>query len=1712
MLRLGFWRSLLTLSDGFQLLHAVWLVERFLRNLLHRKCNFDIVFFEDHEGLCAPSHAGEDDRPKYLLARAVILRHLQAFTTDASCPFNVIVFPSLQTPSFKACLSQKGYIFIMMNDGAADDCRCSLHHRDKSALRLNIGAVIGHGCSVALINGIEWRDTKAITDVIEGSARMINFTQPASQATERREKIHFMDLFDHDKCHILLKHHEVSEEPISERHYLAAATAGILLGMDGISRGHVAAFLAHTAMQDQFRLAARPYAAAEAESEDSQAFLHRFADVSRGIMHSSSWQEFLSKAQPKVDIGDLIDGRLFRTVLRDQNLIHQLSQESRKTFCDLMSLVSQLAGQQEIPTNVWDKSVSHQNSAQSSQPHRKLLPFTDKVFDKHLETIKLDVDEEATQRYTVDNSRIFREVTHWHNSKRPLNRKAIIVAKDRSAFYARRRDQRFMAEMMAYAASLTNAVGKVLEPETIVIQDTKPSDKHSSQDSKQHKQPNKPAGGKGKQKNKKQEMLDKIAADKERKEVENNSKVLAAWHSVCRDIEKAQQPAVCHAKALQYLNSLPTSKYDVIRTEVELYALSCLLQLWKLSVTANPKSPNYGLAARIWDSVARLKNIPGITTTMASKIRQTIDALELPFSFGNGDSPDRKLPFEFALGPAKTASLSIPLPSKEFQLMHCGPYFDRKMDSAPDDRVPFLPDGWQRKVLDVIDSEKSLFVVAPTSAGKTFISFYAMKKVLEDSNEGVLVYVAPTKALVNQIAAEIQARFSKFYKHAGKSVWGIHTRDYRVNNATGCQVLVTVPHILQTMLLAPANANSWSCRIKRIVFDEVHCIGQADDGIVWEQLLLLAPCPIIALSATVGNPQEFYNWLASAQKASGIDLVMVHHPHRYSELRKFIYVPPKEFKFAQLPVAPIVARIGLDKDENFRFVHPASSLLNRSRGIPDDFSLEARDCYTLWKSMKSHESETHKVPASLNPEVALPEVITQADIIKWTHSLKQLLKDWMDDDASPFAGVINELGHEVYDLEAQGDTHLDLENLTESVMPLLYHLQEQSALPAILFNYDRTNCEAICQHILSQLKKAEEEWKETSPVWAKKMAGWEAWKKNRKGASKKGPTKKSSNAQEDGMGKADLEREAASMEADSWESFDPNAPIDGFHFTDRTKLMQSQLEEYADELRWRGVPDSLIEALSRGVGVHHAGMNRKYRHVVELLFRRGYLRVIVATGTLALGINMPCKTVVFCGDSIFLTALNFRQAAGRAGRRGFDVLGNVVFHGIPVSKVRQLLSSRLPDLTGHFPITTTLVLRLSTLLSESKYSAFATRSVDALLSQPRLYLGGEENRMTVLHHLRFSIEYLRRQFLLDQSGQPLNFAGCVSHLYYTENSNFAFHALLKEGYFHHLCAGIRRNPQSTERITRTLMLVLAHIFGRVFCRQVDQEFIEEVIKNSPSSVFLPPLPDDAAAILQGHNKETLDIFSNYVRTFAEQHIAEDDCTLPLSGLKFGGADDNGAVVPQVRSHFVALSGHGDEFSSISELCNTVRTGIFLEEAVIPHVPLDPELPLNAYLLDFFKHGDITALVEANKIKKGEVWFVLNDFSMVLATIITSLTNLVAQGAEGDEDGLGAVGDGDAREEQLEDGLCEAEAPKEPEKVLPVQVKKAKKQVVAESWDDGSEDEDTDGGEKDAADGSPDWDAKTPGWEDGGEGSLLDVLEAFKKLAEEFNEKFKATWS
>jgi hypothetical protein len=520
-----------------------------------------------------------------------------------------------------------------------------------------------------------------------------------------------------------------------------------------------------------------------------------------------------------------------------------------------------------------------------------------------------------------------------------------------------------------------------------------------------------------------------------------------------------------------------------------------------------------------------------------------------------------------------------------------------------------------------------------------------------------------------------------------------------------------------------------------------------------------------------------------------------------------------------------------------------------------------------------------------------------------------------------------------------------------------------------------------------------------------------------------------------------------------------------------------------------------------------------------MLFRKGFLTVVIATGTLALGINMPCKTVVFMGDSVFLTALSYQQAAGRAGRRGFDVLGNVVFAGIHPERVYEIMSLRLPDLQGQFPLSTTLILRLMGLLHHTDGSQYAVDAVSSLLSQTRVYLGGAQHQMAIKHHVRFSIEYLRRQDLLSRDGKPLEFAGLVGRLYFTENAVFAFHYLLKEGYLSDLCRPIKKAPS---QVMLNLILVLCHLFCRLpVWNHEDHGFIEQVVRPSTSVVILPPLPSEAETLLKQHNQDTLSIFKSYVETYVHQHLRDvPDNTLPFTKRRVGGQGTHssqlssslGCLPPtRLRSPFSALSGFTDDFGSIQELCTTAHSEVFLEASSLPFIPIYPHdtggVPWNSYIYDFFKHGSLDALVDANQIKRGDVWFHLKDFSLILATITASLSNFV-NGVAGQfdmldvEDGGGQPGGSENSDDESEKPVLATPAQaKQPLSTKSVP-KKAQKSTVAESWEDEASSTSEDGSSPE------DEDDKTPdvGSYEDKESDLKLVLAAFELLQKEFDVK------
>ncbi|GJC89533.1 putative helicase C694.02 [Colletotrichum liriopes] len=1654
--------------------YHVHAVEVFLSKLQDRGCNFHIIWFDSHRDLAVPPDALAKNAHKYLLTRAVLvehLRHLQPASdtnpvnSDLDAPMS-FVFPSIASAEFRQYTSQYYLHFVMLSHGRFSESRSNLETQFLIIMHL----LAQHGYSLAFINDVEFRSSKK--------------GQRQGRVNDAREEVAIV------------------------------ACASILSAKPTVvNEQRVAAFLAHIALLKHTRLSERSCASRSQQVEPSgyDEFLEDFSNIAATLVEQRATSE---PGHTNWQVCDLVDGRLYHQVL-DNIESFRLAIDIRsytQAIRDLAGVDVQRYLQHSLIPSGSDSAL--RVAATRAAMPGSVLSFSHPVLDKYLAEINLETSSSPPSS-TGLGSKIFQELTHWHNSKKHIDPKH--ASRRHLGYYARKKNQRYMADTIAYSASLTNASGKNINPESIVAKQEQAPVKTKTALTMQ-KRNKKQAGKSGKVK-----ALEEAQKLKAEKTDTRSTAIVKNWDEKCRNFER-EQSIKHYSKVVGYLANLSETDKQAIGGEVHLYVCKVLsLEL----ICRTPSKPfsdaELSILAMVWSQVMDMRTLP-LTTRTREQLKHLVTALKVPHSVLSdiSSSLNRPLPFVSAYD-ISTSHVKVQTSGREFQLSHCGPYLERSFDSASDSRVPFSPDAWQRKVLDAIDAGKSLFVVAPTSAGKTFISFYAMKKILQANDDDVLVYVAPTKALVNQIAAEVQARFSKSYHHEGRSVWAIHTRDYRVNNPIGCQVLVTVPHVLQIMLMAPSNAqnpNSWARRVKRIIFDEVHCIGQAEDGIIWEQLLLLAPCPIIALSATVGNPLEFKQWLAGTQKAKGFDLEMIVHSTRYSDLRKFLYQPPIQQEFKGLDPVERLPIPGLDAETG-------------------------------------DKTETHKVEDDLNPELALPKLIKKSDISRWESALKKQLWQWMKSPKSPILSVYDELKTQTRSRNI-GDIPFDSTGsakaagvISSDTLSLLVDLRSRGALPAILFNYDRVGCEKILFKLLQLLLDAEQKYRDNNPKWAKRMAAYIKWKEaqDTKAAKKGANASKISGttnsrevvhaAKDSGaaMTHADIARDDANREISPWESFDPEAPLPQFSFADTAKITHEELEERICSLSDQGLNPTFIHALRRGLAVHHAGMNRQYRQVVEMLFRKGYLTAVTATGTLALGLNMPCKTVVFAGDSVFLTALNYRQASGRAGRRGFDLLGNVVFHGIPKHRAMEIISSRLPDLRGQFPISVTLILRLFGLLHGTKDSEYAVKAVESLLMQTRLFLGGPASQMTVKHHVRFSIEYLRRQHLLSPNGVPLNFSGLISHLYFTENAVFALHSLLMKGYLHKLCKNINRAGKQ-RTVLLTLMTVLCHLFCRIPCTKYrNQEWLEKVVHRSPSIVLLPALPPKAAHILKDHNEETLEIFRTYVQTFVDQHLSHTpDDELPFTKRRVGPTQSefvdtaaaNISFLPPtvIRSPFSALSGFTDNFDTIHELCETVRAGVFLDESAIPYIPVYPHetnnVPWNAYIYDFFKHGDLEALVRDNGIKRGDVWFRLKDFSLILATIVTSLENFLGSNEVDDADMVDVQDVGDIlEEERFDDDFVpqSSGAPRLTPETSGLESRATSRkgrQRLADSWEDESDSDE-------ATEESPDQEYYPSSTDEGSvpfsaswvgdDGkSLVKVYKAFKLLQQGFDEKFRKVWA
>ncbi|GAB4533353.1 MAG: DEAD/DEAH box helicase [Pleurocapsa sp.] len=170
---------------------------------------------------------------------------------------------------------------------------------------------------------------------------------------------------------------------------------------------------------------------------------------------------------------------------------------------------------------------------------------------------------------------------------------------------------------------------------------------------------------------------------------------------------------------------------------------------------------------------------------------------------------------------------------------------------------PFELDDFQKQAIAALDAGKSVVVCAPTGSGKTLVGEYAIYRALAQGKR--VFYTTPLKALSNQKFRDFQMQFSG----GNSQTIGLLTGDIIIN--PDAPIVVMTTEIFRNMLYeTPIGQLGTSLEdVAAVVLDECHYLSNRFRGTVWEESIIYCPPQIqlVALSATVGNPQELTDWI-----------------------------------------------------------------------------------------------------------------------------------------------------------------------------------------------------------------------------------------------------------------------------------------------------------------------------------------------------------------------------------------------------------------------------------------------------------------------------------------------------------------------------------------------------------------------------------------------------------------------------------------------------------------------------------------------------------------------------------------------------------------------------------------------------------------------------------------------------------------------------------
>lgn len=601
----------------------------------------------------------------------------------------------------------------------------------------------------------------------------------------------------------------------------------------------------------------------------------------------------------------------------------------------------------------------------------------------------------------------------------------------------------------------------------------------------------------------------------------------------------------------------------------------------------------------------------------------------------------------------------------------------------------FKLEEWQCAILDAIDHRQSAVVCAPTSSGKTLLSTYTCKIA-----NGTVLFVLPSEALVWQIAAT----YYEFFK--GNVT--ICTDQISFQEISGdTQVYIGTPRALEKALTKARGCAGQEMakgekefmvldggyqQFDYLVLDEVHTLN-GPEGDALQRIIKSVNCPFLALSATIGNATQLQSWLSSVRneyiEAECIDgnvkpeeVVLKEHFARFINLQRYVVTfSEKNDKIKSKLVK----------------LHPVAAMTpERLESAPDlisGLSMTPTDMMDIWKRMKAiFPSDT--LDKLDNPDKFFKSKVGENNRItlNQTKEYELRLKERLTILSKSHPDLYEQLrtSHLPPALEKKKD-------VSEHLYSVIDELKKSDLLPAVAFQLDTYGAFTMFKTLLATLEK---EQNEEFPTYRRDLV---------KLAREKAQMRKVAAGKADRVNAAEAEEDAKSGFTDDLDiQEDTTRPHDKYVLAAPGKrLSYGEVEDIIADMKKSGekvdIDHALIRGLRRGIAIYTNEVGFScYRRQVQMLAQKGRLAVVFSDSALAYGVNMPFRSCVFCGDmGDKLTPLIAQQMQGRAGRRGMDVQGSVIYLGMEWPYIENLMLGQISNVTGKEPRYPTMDLQLA---------------------------------------------------------------------------------------------------------------------------------------------------------------------------------------------------------------------------------------------------------------------------------------------------------------------------------------------------------------------------------------------------------------------------------